>query len=811
MIKSNIKERNGRYLSKNSKEWGMTMKLRKKLASLLTSLALSCSLLACMPTQTVTAADAGEPAQQSVNTTVRTSDEIVYQSSFGTVVALSDDSLPQKKGEQSLTDYLAASGQSEVDFIRSCGTRYSYTYLGKLTNGAKMQKFYNEMYNAYVQLWDQNIALSSSDMYKGYYRIGYFDYKSAGLTMQEAFEAYVALKADNPVLYFIPNMVSYFEAFGLLTPLVAPEYFSESSRKTAQNAIKSYLKTITGKVNWKYSTYYKALVVNNYLVNNCSYSYDSSGKPNQAHFAHCVMGPITKKSGVCEAYAKVYQMCLNYVGVDCLYVAGKGGNEGHAWNIVKLDDGKYYCYDTTWNDSNGYNRYLAKGTAFFNKNHTPNTPSGAFLDWQAKLPTISTVDYSGSTAAYKKLTSSFTQTLSGVKTINQTYTTATVRWDFPQTADGVYVYLYNESAKKYTQVAKKSHYDNEFKFTGLKPGTTYKVLLKTYYVYNGKELTSTNGNSLTLKSLELPSGAATVTRYAGSNRYGTAVEISKAAASSSEYVVIASGSSYADALAGVPLANALKAPILLSAKDSVDAGTMAQIKKLGATKAIILGGKGVVSDKVTNQLAAQKLSVERIAGSDRFETSVAIAQRLIEIKDPSGIFFVYFNGFADALSVGSLAGSTYSPILYIKGDGKLDATTKGFLDSLTSKVGYGIIIGGPKLISNAAEQNIGSYFARTLRKYGENRYETSLIVNSGFDKIEPYTPYIATGLNFPDALAGGVLAAQKGQPIYLVGTSLTENQTAALKKHEVKNIYVFGGNGAVSNELAYEAAAACAA
>ena len=787
------------------------MKLRKKLASLLTSLVLACSLAACLPAQTVLAADADETISQSVQVTARASDEIVYESAFGKVVAVSDDSIPRKTGEQDAVKHPAASGQTDADFIKMCGTRYSYTYLGTLTNGAKIQKFYNQMYDAYVQLWDMDLKLYESSKYKEYYILDYFDYKSAGITLQQAFEAYDALKADNPVLYFIPTMVSYNETFSLLIPLVAPEYFTESSRKTAQNTIKSYLKTIAGKVNWKYTNYYKALVVNNYIVNNCSYAYDSSGKPSNAHFAHCVMGPITKKSGVCEAYAKLYQLCMNYTGVDCIYVVGKGAREDHAWNIIKLDDGKYYCYDATWNDTNGYNRYLAKGTAFFNKNHTPFTPSGQYLEWQAKLPAISATDYNGTKAAYRTLTSSFQQTLANVKAINKTYTTATVRWDIPQIADGVYVYLYNESTKKYTQVAKKTHYDNEFSFTGLKPGTTYKVLLKTYYVYNGKELTSTNGNSLILKSNELPSGAAAITRYAGSNRYGTAVEISKAAASKSEYVVIASGSSYADALAGVPLANALKAPILLTAKDSIDADTMAQIKNLGASKAIILGGTGVVSDKVEKQLTAQKLNVERIAGTDRFQTSVKIANRLLEIADaPDGIFFVYFNGFADALSVGSLAGSTYSPILYMKGDGKLDDATKEYLDAFTDKIGYGFIIGGPKLISSSAENSISKYFAKTQRIYGENRYETSLKINSAFNSVTPYTPYIATGLNFPDALAGGVLAAQKGQPIYLVGASLTDDQVKILKSHKAKNIYIFGGNGAVSNELAYEAAAACA-
>jgi len=791
----------------------MTMKLRKKLASLLTSLALSCSLLACMPAQTVTAADAGELTAQSVQNL--TEDAIVYESGLLRVIETDKDVQPIKRGEQAYTSTTAASGQTDADLIRYCGSRNNYTCLGTYSNGAKIQQFYNQMYDAMVQLWDQTITLpgTSYNNEGECYYLDMFSYKAAGISYTDARRAYTAMRLDNPIFYFMSSTIVSNQTFGYVCPMISKDYVTDSSRKSAQASIKSFLKTIAGKINWKYTNYYKALVINNYIVNNCTYAYDSPGKPSEQEYAHSISGPIFKKKGVCEAYAKLFQLCLNYVGVDCIYVHGKGGSEAHAWNIVKLDDGKYYNYDTTWNDSEGYNYYLAKGTALFYQSHTPYSSSGTNYEWQGTLPTVSASDYRGTKATYKTLTSSFQQSLANVKAINKTYTTATVRWDIPVAADGVYVYLYNESAKKYTQVAKKSHYDNEFKFTGLKPGTTYKVLLKTYYVYNGKELTSTNGNSLTLKSIELPSGAAAVTRYAGSNRYGTAVEISKAAASSSEYVIIASGSSYADALAGVPLASALKAPILLSAKDSVDAGTMAQIKSLGAKKVIILGGKGVVSDKVTSQLAAQKLSIERIAGSDRFETSVKIAQRLHDITGvvPSYTFFVYFNGFADALSVGSLAGTTKSPILYIKGDGKLDASTQNYLDSLTYKGPFGHVIGGPKLISTAAETSIKNYFSTVTRIYGNNRYETSYQLNAAFDANSTYTPYLATGLNFPDALAGGVLAAQNAQPIFLVGTSLTENQTAALKKHKVKNIYVFGGNGAVSNELAYEAAAACAA
>ncbi|MBQ1903989.1 MAG: cell wall-binding repeat-containing protein, partial [Ruminococcus sp.] len=88
-------------------------------------------------------------------------------------------------------------------------------------------------------------------------------------------------------------------------------------------------------------------------------------------------------------------------------------------------------------------------------------------------------------------------------------------------------------------------------------------------------------------------------RFAGNNRYDTAAKISSQSGlfEKSDVVFIANATNFADALAGVPLAAAYNAPILLTGKDAVADETAAEIKRLGAGKAIILGGVGAVSEK----------------------------------------------------------------------------------------------------------------------------------------------------------------------------------------------------------------------
>src|SRR5699024_5330260 len=87
-------------------------------------------------------------------------------------------------------------------------------------------------------------------------------------------------------------------------------------------------------------------------------------------------------------------------------------------------------------------------------------------------------------------------------------------------------------------------------------------------------------------------------RISGGLRFDTAVETSQSGWNTADTVVLARGDEYADALAGVPLAYKLDAPILLTPKDALWEATADEIARLGAGKVVILGGKGAVSPAV---------------------------------------------------------------------------------------------------------------------------------------------------------------------------------------------------------------------
>lgn len=300
-----------------------------------------------------------------------------------------------------------------------------------------------------------------------------------------------------------------------------------------------------------------------------------------------------------------------------------------------------------------------------------------------------------------------------------------------------------------------------------------------------------------------------IERFAGTNRYETAAAISRAAYETADTVILAYGSNYADALAGVPLAEKYNAPILLTNTDSVPAVTLDEIKRLGAGKVIILGGEGVIGKGAEDTLKGAGLVTQRIAGTTRFGTAAAIAQQLCD--EPTEVFFVYGLNYADALSVSTVAAIKGAPVIYLTTNGELNADTAAYLAALKEKgcVKNAYVIGGEGVISDEmvqkAVKTLGIDSAERLA--GANRYATCIAVNERFAQLlSGKCVCVATGADFPDALAGGVFAAKKAAPLLLASASVSDEQAAYLKAKAPEKIYVFGGTGAVSDEQAKQIA-----
>ncbi|MGM0854995.1 MAG: cell wall-binding repeat-containing protein [Bacillota bacterium] len=281
-----------------------------------------------------------------------------------------------------------------------------------------------------------------------------------------------------------------------------------------------------------------------------------------------------------------------------------------------------------------------------------------------------------------------------------------------------------------------------------------------------------------------------VERISGDDRYQTAIEISKKGWESSDTVIIARGDKFPDALAGAPLAYKHDAPILLTQQGSLNAEVQEEIKRLGAKKAIILGGEGAVSKYVQYQLKGLGLKSDRISGDDRFETAANIAAKLD--GDPEKAIVANAYQFADALSVASYAAQNGYPIVLSAQD-KLSEASNKVLKDIDEK----IVVGG----ENAISTEIFESFDGATRYSGLDRYETSAEIAK---HLTPQTNYaiVATGANFADALAGSVLAAKKGAEILLVKKDeIPADIMEAIEMDNISNFHVVGGKNAVNEEV----------
>lgn len=297
-----------------------------------------------------------------------------------------------------------------------------------------------------------------------------------------------------------------------------------------------------------------------------------------------------------------------------------------------------------------------------------------------------------------------------------------------------------------------------------------------------------------------PSLTVTITakRISGSDRYETAVKISQAGWASSKNVVLSTGLNFPDALAGAPLAYALDAPILLTHRDKLMPATEQEIKRLGANRVFILGSEGAVSKKVADDLGQMGLSVVRIGGKDRYETAANIALRS-ELGGASTAVIAYSHNFPDALAAASYAARHGYPIL-MSGTDQLPAATTKAINSLA--LTEAVIVGGTGVISNKVRNQLRDNMGLDVRRVsGDDRFATSVALAEGYLPAGADHLYIATGLSFPDALTGAVLAARENTGILSVGHSVPPEVRAFLDARNLTYMFILGGTAAVSADL----------
>ncbi len=177
------------------------------------------------------------------------------------------------------------------------------------------------------------------------------------------FTASVAFQYDHPEYFWFKggySSESSRESFKEIGKIVfEPEYYGyvtgfydcDSKAKELDDAVNKVASLAKDHSN---DDYERIIFVHDYLIKNAYYDHDAleeyfkSTRSPSCEYIFSAYGCLVNGKTVCSGYAKAFQLIMDRLGYDCIYVTGDAG-EAHGWNCIFLEGEGYYI-DITWDD-----------------------------------------------------------------------------------------------------------------------------------------------------------------------------------------------------------------------------------------------------------------------------------------------------------------------------------------------------------------------------------------------------------------------------------------------------------------------------
>lgn len=315
---------------------------------------------------------------------------------------------------------------------------------------------------------------------------------------------------------------------------------------------------------------------------------------------------------------------------------------------------------------------------------------------------------------------------------------------------------------------------------------------------------------------------------AGEDRYATAAEVSRKAFPTSltgdeKSVVLVTGeqSKLVDGLTATPLASALNegdgAPVLLTGNTKLAQPVIDEINRLKVDKVYIVGG--AISPEIEKELKTKHgVKVERVAGADRYETSLEVADEIhsqLTDKNPNAkfdnVFIAGGKSEADALSAGAAAArkGKVAPIL-LTTEEKLTKDVKYFLEGNKMADDSKVYVVGGTISKSAYNDVVDAHEDDVKRLSGDTRQDTNAeVIEEFFTTAKKVVVAKSDNKGMVDALGAGLYAGINEAPLVLATNNLTEDQKDALDKvkativNDDKINRIAVGNGIASSVIQY--------
>lgn len=280
-------------------------------------------------------------------------------------------------------------------------------------------------------------------------------------------------------------------------------------------------------------------------------------------------------------------------------------------------------------------------------------------------------------------------------------------------------------------------------------------------------------------------------RISGPGRVETSIEISKFENTKSKTVILADARNYPDALAASNLTNGRYSVILV--QNQLTQAIINEITRLEAQDLIILGGTNSISEDIEKGLAniAGIKNISRIAGETRYDT----CQKIFSQAKKKSLVLASGEKFPDALATSSILDQAG---LLLTKSRQLPSEAQAAIKDLNHD--NFLIVGGENSVQESLATSISNQYqyASHTRISGNNRYETSAKIG---ERLVSSTVILASGENFPDALAASTLAQKIDSPILLVSKDkIDQSIIDYFKKHNIKKALVVGGQLSISDK-----------
>ena len=327
-------------------------------------------------------------------------EEYIVRDGTGSLEKLVGIEIPEDQAEQWIEDgktWEQQTPRSEVQYpFLDYGSDYGYQDMMNRNHGEQRQALYRELEEA-CRTFTTNgvdaedyIMQGSGNHYSMAFVINTREMGVTDLTGKEKVEVYFTFRHDNPQYFWLSNSVLY--SGSTLNVVAYDEYADGEIRKDALDEIVNTAETVyQSQISGEDDLYNKVLKIHDILIGDIEYSEDVN-----VPIAHSIAGAMTSgRSAVCEGYAKVMQVMMNCYDIENIYVTGLGNGGGHAWNMVGMDDGKYYWLDATWDDQpyeQFQHDYFLVGNQKFT-DHIADSPEGTGTNFLYALPSASDADY----------------------------------------------------------------------------------------------------------------------------------------------------------------------------------------------------------------------------------------------------------------------------------------------------------------------------------------------------------------------------------------------------------------------------------